>query len=105
MPGFGICSLILSRRSCVRTCDRSRARGMPLGMTILLVALTVAADGWSGEPGEAGPLQYTAHDQFRTILPQDTIVMTQLAPIERFLAELDGEPPDWPTVYGHGHHG
>lgn len=88
----------------MRTCDRSRARGMPLGMTILLVALTVAADGWSREPGEPGPLRYLAPDQLHTILPPDTNVMTQPAAIERFLAELDGEPPDWPTVYGHGHH-
>ena len=24
--------------------------------------------------------------------------------IEEFLTELDGEPPDWSAVYGHGHH-
>ena len=24
--------------------------------------------------------------------------------IEQFLDELDGAPPDWATVYGHGHH-
>jgi hypothetical protein len=30
--------------------------------------------------------------------------MIQPAAIERFLAELDGQPPDWAAIYGGGHH-
>ena len=30
--------------------------------------------------------------------------MVRPAVIEDFLSELDGEPPDWTVVYGHGHH-
>ena len=71
---------------------------------LLLVALTVAEHGWSGEIGGPGPLRYLAPNELHTILPAGTNVMLQPAAIERLLAELDGEPPDWSAVYGHGLH-
>lgn len=39
-----------------------------------------------------------------TKLPRDTQVLIERSAIEAFLAELDGTPPDWANVYGHGHH-
>ena len=40
----------------------------------------------------------------QTHVPPDTHVFIEAAAIEQFLRELDGVPPDWATVYGHGHH-
>jgi hypothetical protein len=37
-------------------------------------------------------------------LPPGTHVLIDAASIEQFLHELDGAPPDWAMVYGHGHH-
>ena len=39
-----------------------------------------------------------------TQLPPDTHVLIDAAAIEQYLGGLDGAPPDWATVYGHGHH-
>lgn len=38
-------------------------------------------------------------------LPPQTQPLLKSESIERFLTALDGHPPDWPTVYGQGHHG
>ena len=38
-------------------------------------------------------------------LPPQTQLLLKSESIERFLTALDGHPPDWPTVYGQGHHG
>lgn len=37
-------------------------------------------------------------------LPPHTHLLLDPAAIEQFLLELDGRPPDWPKVYGEGHH-
>lgn len=37
-------------------------------------------------------------------LPGDTRLLNDAASLEQFLDALDGVPPDWATVYGHGHH-
>ena len=37
-------------------------------------------------------------------LPGDTRLLDDASSLERFLDELDSAPPDWATVYGHGHH-
>lgn len=37
-------------------------------------------------------------------LPPQTQLLLKSESIERFLTALDGHPPDWPTVYGQGHH-
>jgi hypothetical protein len=37
-------------------------------------------------------------------LPPQTHLLLESLSIERFLAELDGSPPDWAAVYGGGHH-
>lgn len=42
-------------------------------------------------------------DVARSLLP-DATVLFEPAAIETFLAALDGAPPDWPAVYGQGHH-
>ncbi|MBX3331409.1 MAG: hypothetical protein KF722_13465 [Nitrospira sp.] len=39
-----------------------------------------------------------------SILPSDTHLLIERSAIEAFLVALEGAPPDWATVYGHGHH-
>lgn len=77
---------------------------MPLFRLILVFALTMATEAWSGDLGGPGPLRYLALKQLEDILPSGTKVMVRPAAIEGFLTELDGKPPDWAVVYGHGHH-
>jgi len=38
------------------------------------------------------------------LLPVGTHVLIERNAIEAFLVALEGAPPDWATVYGHGHH-
>jgi len=77
---------------------------MRLCMPILLLASFVAADAWSGEPAGQTPLRHLSVDELHTILPSETKLMVRSGAIEQLLVELDGEPPDWPSIYGHGHH-
>jgi hypothetical protein len=72
-------------------------------LTLLLFSL-MASDGWSGELGGAGPLHRLSLEELESLLPSGTHLMVHAAVIERFLAELDGQPPDWATLYGQGHH-
>jgi len=44
---------------------------------------------------------HLAHVQ--QLLPAGTHILIEASAIERFLSDLDGAPPDWRTVYGHGH--
>jgi hypothetical protein len=77
---------------------------MRLPGLVLILACSTAVEGWSGEPGGPRPLRHAAPDELATILPAGTEVMVPAPAIEHFLKELDEQPPDWPTVYGTGHH-
>lgn len=50
------------------------------------------------------PLLTLEPDKLPSLLPSDTHLLIEVGAIERFLDQLDGEPPDWAAVYGHGHH-
>jgi hypothetical protein len=60
----------------------------------------VHAEEASGKPLLLVPEQ----GRIEAVLPKDTHVLIHTNAIEQFLDELDGEPPDWKTVYGHGRH-
>ena len=51
-----------------------------------------------------GPLHNLSYDQFRALLPAGTRLLVEAPAIEQLLTDLDGDPPDWKTVYGQGHH-
>lgn len=51
-----------------------------------------------------GPLRVAPLSQVAKMAPKGSHVLIDRPAIERFLAELEGTPPDWATVYGHGHH-
>jgi len=42
--------------------------------------------------------------QFAAALPHDIQLLDNATAIEGFLESLDGDPPDWPAIYGQGHH-
>ncbi len=71
-----------------------------LAAVMLCVVPAVAADAVSVD----GPLQVRSLAEFSKTLPTDIRFLSDPASIESFLAALDGEPPDCPTVYGQGHH-
>ncbi len=71
---------------------------------ILLIALVLTGEGRSGELGGSSALRHLSLDELDSILPPGTAVLTRPTSIDEFLTELDGEPPDWSAVYGHGHH-
>jgi hypothetical protein len=50
------------------------------------------------------PLLTIAHKDLHSILPLDCHILIDPHSIEQFLDALDGNPPDWGLVYGHGHH-
>jgi hypothetical protein len=50
------------------------------------------------------PLLLSRGTEISDRLPPGVQLLKEPAAIEAFLEGLDGNPPDWPTVYGHGHH-
>jgi hypothetical protein len=76
-------------------------------VSTLILALVLAIgerEGLSGELGGPGPLRHLTFDQLESLLPSGTILMVHPAVVEEFLVQLDGHPPDWKALYGHGHH-
>lgn len=50
------------------------------------------------------PLRTISLSKIDSLLPAGTHVLIERNAIEAFLVALEGTPPDWATVYGHGHH-
>lgn len=50
------------------------------------------------------PLQFLTSSEFAATIPHDTHFLDDASSIETFLTALDGRPPDWPSIYGQGHH-
>lgn len=74
---------------------------VPTAVSIL--CLLTGIDGWAEEIGGQGVLRELSIGALHRILPADTHILVESSAIEQFLAELDGDPPDWQTIYGHGH--
>ncbi len=75
---------------------------VPAAVSIL--CLLTGIDGGTEEIGGQRVLRELPIGALHRILPADTHIMVESSAIEQFLAELDGDPPDWQTLYGHGHH-
>src|SRR5918996_1691668 len=71
-------------------------------LTVIGFVLTAPSLVRSHDIISRGPL-LTAEHQWQSMLPPDTHVLNDSVAIERFLDLLDGTPPDWPVLYGHGH--
>lgn len=70
----------------------------------LLVGLGYPSLTFSEEANGTRPLLTQKLEGLRLVLPSDAHLLIKTSAIEHFLDELDGTPPDWATVYGHGHH-
>lgn len=70
---------------------------------ILIVLFSAPARGAEEGVG-VGPLQFLSLPQFAAAILKDIQLLDDAPSIEKFLTVLDGRPPDWPAIYGHGHH-
>ena len=73
-------------------------------ITVLFLAVGSAGEGWAEEAIGKRPLLTITRNDLSTILPPDCHILIDPLSIEQFLNALDGNPPDWGMVYGHGHH-
>ena len=69
-----------------------------------LLFMGPVVDGRAEEGIGTRPLLTIAPKDLHRILPPDSHFLIDSHSIEQFLAVLDGAPPDWAMVYGHGHH-
>jgi hypothetical protein len=67
---------------------------------LLLVPSAIRSEDATG----LRPLRTTPLTDLDSILPAGTHVLIKRSAIEAFLTALEGSPPDWTTIYGHGHH-
>lgn len=58
----------------------------------------------SKDAAKLHPLRTISLSKLDSLLPAGTHILVQRNAIEAFLVALEGTPPDWTTVYGHGHH-
>ncbi|MBI5777387.1 MAG: hypothetical protein HY444_08355 [Nitrospirae bacterium] len=73
-----------------------------VGLAGLLLAAPVTAGG--EEATGTRPLLRSDREKLPALLPSGTHLLLEAGAIERFLDGLDGAPPDWAAVYGHGHY-
>jgi hypothetical protein len=73
---------------------------------IVIVLLTVGwlGEGWAADSIGTRPLLTIAHTDLHSILPPGCRILIDPSSIEQFLDALDGTPPNWNLIYGHGHH-
>jgi hypothetical protein len=76
----------------------------PVACVAALALWLTAVDAWSEGVEGPGPLQFLALDDLHSVLPSSTHLMVHPSAVEQFLTELDVSPPDWATIYGHGHY-
>ncbi|MGH7260732.1 MAG: hypothetical protein ACREI9_08640 [Nitrospiraceae bacterium] len=74
-------------------------------VTLTSVALVVGPAGAFGQDVQGvRPLLNAGPSEIQKVLSPATRLLDEAASIEQFLDALDGAPPDWAAVYGHGHH-
>jgi hypothetical protein len=75
-------------------------------LVVLLILFILFPTSWTGAQEDVGisPIQFVTLSQFATALPSDIQLLDDAIAIEGFLKALDEYPPDWPAIYGDGHH-
>jgi hypothetical protein len=71
---------------------------------VFTLTMGSVGEGWGEDVIGARPLLTITRKDLSTILPPDYRILIDPHSIEQFLDSLDGTPPDWGLVYGHGHH-
>jgi len=74
------------------------------GIAVLVLTVGSVGEGWAEDALGTRPLLTIALKDLHSILPPDCHILIEPHSIEQFLDALDGNPPDWGLVYGHGHH-
>jgi len=72
-------------------------------IAVLFLTVGSVGEGWGEDAIGTRPLLTIALKDLHTILPPDCHILIDPHSIEQFLDTLDGNPPDWGLVYGHGH--
>jgi hypothetical protein len=75
-----------------------------VGLCSIFLLVVAPAVSTAEEAVGVGPLRTLPLERVGSLLPRDTHVLIERTAIERFLDDLEGAPPDWAAVYGHGHH-
>jgi len=73
-------------------------------IAVLFLTVGSVGEGWAEDAIGTRPLLTIAHKDLHSILPPGCHILIDPHSIEQFLDALDGNPPDWGLVYGHGHH-
>jgi len=73
------------------------------GIAVLVLTVGSVGEGWAEDALGTRPLLTIALKDLHSILPPDCHILIEPHSIEQFLDALDGNPPDWGLVYGHGH--
>jgi hypothetical protein len=73
-------------------------------IAVLFLTVGSVGEGWGEDAPGTRPLLTIAPKNLHSILPPDYHILIDPHSIEQFLDALDGTPPDWSLVYGHGHH-
>ena len=78
---------------------------MPTFVVLFILSVLFPASS-TGAQEDVGisPIQFVALSQFAAALPSDIQLLDDAIAIEGFLEALEGYPPDWPVIYGRGHH-
>jgi len=74
------------------------------GIAVLFLTVGSVGEGRAEDAIGTKPLLTIARKDLHSILPPDCHILIDPHSIEQFLDALDGNPPDWSLVYGHGHH-
>ncbi len=72
-------------------------------IAVLFLTVGSVGEGWAEDGIGTRPLLTITRNDLSTILPPDYRILIDPHSIEQFLDALDGTPPDWGLVYGHGH--
>jgi len=72
-------------------------------IAVLFLTVGSVGEGWAEDAIGTRSLLTIARKDLHTILPSDCHILIDPHSIEQFLDVLDGNPPDWGLVYGHGH--
>ena len=76
---------------------------VPWVTAVLFLAIGSLGEGRAEDAVGARPLLTVTSKDLHRILPTGSHALIDPRSIEQFLDALDGSPPDWGSVYGHGH--